>query len=77
MKVTHIINGTLQMVLIPENDIDQLVLKQLNGATLTPTAESFHLLNSRIEGAAVIALPIPSVKPPQKPTDEPESPDTN
>jgi hypothetical protein len=42
MKTEVILNGTIKLVLIPENDLEKLALEQLSKNTLQPTVINGH-----------------------------------
>lgn len=55
MKVIIVKNGSLSLVLEPEDDIDKETLRQLNGATISPMNDAHQILGRRIEGGSIIS----------------------
>lgn len=56
MKITSIINGTIQLVLTPENDLEKEIVKQLNGAAATLVSSNNSILNNSIEGSLLLRM---------------------
>ena len=50
MKVTTIVNGTTQLVLTPENDLEKEIVKLLNGATAMVVSDNNNILGNNIGG---------------------------
>lgn len=54
MKVTTIVNGTTQLVLTPENDLEKEIVKLLNGATAMVVSDNNNILGNNIGGSLLL-----------------------
>jgi len=54
MKLTSVINGSIQLVIIPENDIEKEILKRVNGCTAVLISDNNSILNQPVSGALLI-----------------------
>jgi hypothetical protein len=54
MKVLTLLNGTIQLVLVPETDLEKEVVKQLNGASATLVSDNNNILNHNVGGGLLI-----------------------
>lgn len=55
MKVTTVLNGKISMVLVPENQMEEEIVKQLNGGKVQLIAQNMNILGNNITGGLLIA----------------------
>lgn len=55
MKVTTVLNGKISMVLVPENQMEEEIVKQLNGGKVQLIAQNMNILGNSITGGLLIA----------------------
>ncbi len=57
MKITSIINGSTQLIITPENDLEKEILKKLNGGSATLVSDNNSILNNSVAGGLLIREP--------------------
>ncbi len=54
MKITSIVNGSTQLVIVPENDLEKEILKKLNGGSAVIISENNSILANNVAGGLLI-----------------------
>lgn len=55
MKVTTVINGDTQLVLHPENELEEDIIKRMHGATLSLVADNMQLIGKSLKNCAILS----------------------
>ncbi len=54
MKVFFLKNGTSQLILLPEDDMEKEFVKQLNGASVTSITDGNNILGQNVNGGLLV-----------------------